>query len=351
MIKSSHSGIGFSTSKGRKTAPPPTRTKNKGWTKHAAARNRQFLFSVNSRQLSGVGWSITLTTVECPTPAVWSKWRKNLIQWVRDNYDLTRFHVITEWQIRGQPHLHIAIWFGAKSWLGFRSAGSEQGLDPKQYAKDYWNWYRGVGQGENIIQAWLHISRSGGSQRIAQDAKPISGDDAGFWLQYLAKHAARGVSNYQRHQDNIPASWQGETCQVWTKGGDWPTPSPLQVVGLTQKDLYAARRIFCRYLSETPSFMRIKETERPKVQAFWRDYLSTNFESGEGKSTRFKGISSFIPQPIQLKIFKSISPDAYFFDLETGEMYEHPDEIDFDLVPRWETPKPPRTDMSDICGL
>lgn len=351
MAKSRHSGISFSTQKPRKSAVPPTRTKNRGWTPSVSARNRKFLISVNACQLSGIGSAITLTCGDyVPTPAEWKRARKNLFQWIRDNYDVTRIHDICEMQKRGVPHLHFSIWGGVSGSAQVRSAALGLPLAHGDYHHEYGQWWKTVPCPEAIVRKWLHLTRSWGTRRLGQhwasiDDKPV------FWLEYTAKHGARGVANYQRDIANMPDSWQGNTPQLWSKCGDWPIPPALEVCGVDEKDLYQFRRILLRHMSELPSFMRVKAENRATVSAFFRDYLRPDRNAPDDKkSTRFKGLSVFVPQPVQLRIFKGINPGAYFMDEDTGEIYEDPSEIDFATAPEWVAPPPPITDMSDLFG-
>lgn len=351
MPKSRASGISFSTQKPRTTAVAPIRTKNRGWTRHVSARNRNFLLSVDPTLLTGVGVSFTLTTGDyLPTPDEWKRARKNLWQWTRDNYDLTRAHDICEWQMRNYPHLHGSMWTGAEAALRFHTqVGSEPDSRSSQYREAHAEYLSSLVQPELLIKKWLHITRAWGTQRIGQDWKYIEGDDVGFWLQYTAKHAARGVSNAQRSFEHMPQTWKDNSPQLWHKIGDWPTPPALEICGISEADLYSARRIFCRYMSTLPAHMRLRPQDRERVSKFWRDYLRSDPRADEEhKSTRFKGFSAFIPQSVQLRVFKGINPDAYFMDEETGQIYEFPGEVYFPKSLDWKEPSAPPRDCSDI---
>lgn len=342
-MKLSPSGASVTTSKPRQTAPPPIRTKNKGWTKHAALRNRAFLWSVVPEQLSGFGFSITHTVRHCDSPQIWQKWIKRYIDIVRKRWPLTRYHIVTEWQRRGMPHLHGTLYFhgrpeadadavrGAPTGSGPNGSIIE-GIDiPSELA---------------LIRIWLKITEEGQSARVSQDVKPISTEDATHWLQYLAKHAVRGVSNYQRSAENIPAKWKGETGRVWRKGGDWPIETPLKAHGLSKSDEYQYRRIFCRYLASLPPSMRIKRSERANVRLFWSKWLKCN----DTARSHLRAPSSFIRIEDQIRIIHSINPDAYFSDAVTGEVFFNADDIPVTRCPNWTNPEyhRPEADMSDL---
>lgn len=110
---------------------------------------------------------------------------------------MIRLHWVTEWQRRGVPHLHGAIWFPDRdSALG-------------------------------VLDAWVAVAEKYGAGISGQHARKIDGPIG--WFQYMAKHAARGVKHYQRNPDNIPESWKAKTGRVWGKVGDWPVQEAVKV--------------------------------------------------------------------------------------------------------------------------
>lgn len=343
-MKLSPSGCSVTTAKPRKSAPPPIRTKNKGWTKHAAMRNRAFLWSVVPEQLNGFGFSVTHTVLECPTPHLWQKWVTSYLMNCRKRWPLTRYHLVTEWQKRGMPHLHMAVWFHGldRSCHGSRKAGLA-GSGPNGSIIEGID----IPLETDLIKLWLKIAAAGKPARVSQDVKPITTDDAGHWLQYLAKHAVRGVSNYQRSSENIPAAWKGATGRVWRKGGDWPVENRVEVHGLSKSEEYQYRRIFCRYLASLPRSMRIKRSERPRVARYWKNWRKCTDVS----RSHLRAPSSFIDIETQVKIIKLVNPAAYFSDEVTGEVFNSVQDMPVNRNPIWTPPPVYRTpqDMSDIC--
>ena len=181
-----------------------------GWSIKATRRNTDFLRSIDERKLSGAGVALTLTLKTCPpTSDDWHRLRKNWQDRMR-RAGMVRIHWVTEWQRRGVPHLHVAIWWPDKYRLS----------DP--------------------VEAWLALAAEYGAGAKGQHAKPIDGPVG--WFQYLSKHAARGVKHYQRSGDNMPASWQEKTGRVWGYGGDWPLQEPVNVQ-LDDEGFYAFRRL------------------------------------------------------------------------------------------------------------
>lgn len=168
-----------------------------GWSHGATRRNTEFLMSIREGRLAGTGYALTLTLRDCPESAQdWHKIRRAWELRMR-RAGMVRLHWVTEWQRRGVPHLHCAIWFSEPD--GIRPA----------------------------IDAWVSVASAYGASNRGQHGRIIDGPIG--WFQYLAKHAARGVSHYQRNIENIPAGWQRKTGRVWGKCGDWPVQEKVRI--------------------------------------------------------------------------------------------------------------------------
>lgn len=167
-----------------------------GWSHGATRRNTQFLMSVIESQLSGAGVALTLTLRDCPASA--QDWHKIRRAWIKrmERAGMVRLHWVTEWQRRGVPHLHVAIWFSDAYRIG------------------------------DAIDAWVAVASVYGAGQGGQHGRCIDG--AVGWFQYLSKHAARGVSHYQRSADNMPEGWKRKTGRVWGKVGDWPVQEAVK---------------------------------------------------------------------------------------------------------------------------
>lgn len=103
---------------------------------------------------------------------------------------MLRLHWVTEWQRRGVPHLHGAIWW-----------------------PDCYDLF-------TPLEAWVELAAEYGAGIRGQHARRIDGPVG--WFQYLSKHAARGVKHYQRSAENMPEGWQRKTGRVWGHVGNWP---------------------------------------------------------------------------------------------------------------------------------
>lgn len=181
-----------------------------GWSIKATRRNTDFLRSIDERKLTGAGVALTLTLKTCPpTSEAWHKLRKAWIERMR-RAGMVRIHWVTEWQRRGVPHLHCALWF------------------PNAY--------------DTITptRAWCELAEAYGAGLKGQFGRRIDGPIG--WFQYLSKHAARGVMHYQRSAENMPDAWQQRTGRVWGYGGDWPLQKPV-TVQLDDEGFYVFRRL------------------------------------------------------------------------------------------------------------
>lgn len=180
-----------------------------GWSESSTRANTRFLYSVEHELLTGYGYAATFTVRTCPdSHEDWKRARELLFMRFR-RMGMIRCHWVTEWQRRGVPHLHLAVWF--------EQLHSENSLR----------------------EAWLRIAAPYRPVAKAQQVKPIR--DAVGWFQYLSKHASRGLRHYQRSPEGIPAGWQ-RTGRMWGAIGSWPTREAL-VFDLETKGFHAYRRI------------------------------------------------------------------------------------------------------------
>jgi hypothetical protein len=191
-----------------------------GWTATATRSNRRFLWSVVCDDLGNGGLSFTLTVRNCPaTAAVWAGLRRAFMMRLA-RMGAVRTHWLTEWQRRGVPHLHGCVWFPADCPV---SVDTLRGL---------------------VVAHWVDVAGGFGALPISQDSKSISG--ALGWLQYLAKHADRGLRYYQRAAESIPDGWRGSTGRMWGHTGVWPLREPQKIV-IDDAGGYAFRRICQRW--------------------------------------------------------------------------------------------------------
>lgn len=171
------------------------RGSTQGWTEGTVRSNLAFLRSVILRDLTGDGIAFTLTIRDCPpTASDWHRVRTAFVKRLR-RMGMIRLHWVTEWQRRGVPHLHGVVYFDMD--------------DPSQMPRYC----------SGLVDAWCAVAAEYTAGERAQDTKPIT--DALGWLQYLAKHASRGKTHYQRSSVSIPAGWKTSTGRMWGKSGNW----------------------------------------------------------------------------------------------------------------------------------
>lgn len=216
IITLSNHGCKVGTAPSITNPEPPKRGVVGGWSPKSAARNVDFLRSVDYSSLSGIGFAFTGTLKDCPSSSdEWAALRRAFIERLR-RIGLIRSHWVTEWQRRGVPHLHGMFFF------------------PDNVCT--------VDTRRAVIAHWLELTASYGSKPISQTCKPLH--DALGWSQYSAKHASRGVNHYQRSPENIPPEWKNKTGRVWGKTGDWGELSEVKLT--TNSDVYYTFRRFLR---------------------------------------------------------------------------------------------------------
>ncbi|MBJ5450065.1 hypothetical protein JGG46_24550, partial [Salmonella enterica subsp. enterica serovar Rissen] len=183
----------------------------KGWSKSASRNNTKFLRSVHVPDLTGAAVAFTLTIRDCPPSSEdWKILRENFIKRLR-RAGMVRLHWLTEWQQRGVPHLHGIAYF------------------PDAY------------EPSTVIWNWIAVAEKYGCNMRSQHVVPIT--DMQGWFMYLAKHAGRSETHYQRNPEFVPAGW-AKTGRVWGYCGDWPIDEPV-TLDASHKAFCALRRI-CR---------------------------------------------------------------------------------------------------------
>lgn len=236
-----------------------------GWTDGATRRNTRFLYSIREHELDGNGFAITLTVRDCPPSAAeWTRMRNAWIHRMK-RAGMIRLHWVTEWQRRGVPHLHCAIWF-----------------PPDQQA--------------TVLSAWIDIAKQYGATDRGQHGRVIDGPVG--WFQYLSKHAARGAKHYQRSSANLPEAWQKKTGRMWGHWGDWPAREAIRLE-LELDGFHALRRLVRAWrladARASGDVYRIRSA---------RSMLTSNSPT----QSAVRGVSEWVPEAIQ---------DAFLANLAT----------------------------------
>lgn len=228
-----------------------------GWSYSSTRSNTRFLYSVDESGLTGAGLALTLTLRDCPdSHDDWHKLRLAFFHRMR-RLGLIRAHWLTEWQKRGVPHLHCALWL------------------PEL--------------GKSIISHWLDLAGVYGAVLHGQHNELIR--DSVGWFKYLSKHASRGLHHYQRSPEGIPKGWR-KTGRMWGVLGEWPTREAIRLE-LDDAGFYTFRRIVRNY--------RIADA---RASGSWRRVSQARrmLNCNEPKRAAVRGISEWIELETQLQI-------------------------------------------------
>lgn len=242
---------------GMNSHPRAKRDVVEGWSDSSTRRNTRFLYSVDERKLTGHGFALSLTVRDCPPDHDdWHRIRRAFFDRLR-RMDMVRGHWLTEWQRRGVPHMHAAIW-----------------LSPDAIEK-----HRGALA--DIPQHWVDVAGPYGASRRGQHVVEI--EDSVGWFQYLSKHAVRGVKHYQRSPEGIPDGWK-KTGRMWGHVGGWPTVEPVRYL-LDNAGFWAFRRMVQRWRFADARASR----DLGRIRAARRMLQSTDRPSGS-----CRGVSEWI---------------------------------------------------------
>ena len=228
-----------------------------GWTYISSRSNQRFLMSVDPLQLnfqqSIQGHTYTLTYRDCPTVKEFQRHRNRLLEFMqRSGFFL--IHWVVEWQRRGVPHLHL-MGYWERQGPEIYVRGKHDIIYSPNYVREYWR---------NITNNPI-----GGRAQHQGRIQHVIG-----WLLYVSKHAIKGVSNYQRASENIPASWQGKpTGRMWGYRGAWPRPDPEKSVFADDRHFWAFRRLVW-------ALFRSKGSRTSKPNTIEHDTILTSAHSG-----------------------------------------------------------------------
>ncbi len=237
------------------------RGKVEGWTANAVRRHTRWLYSVDTDDLDGFGWSPTLTLRDCPpTPEAWKRLRESYITSLRRSGILLRGHWVVEWQRRKVPHLHMAVYLSEDI---SREDAHRLLIDP-----------------------WVRLAEQYGAGVKGQHLGPITG--ALGWLEYLSKHAARGVAHYQR--SGKPEGWE-TTGRLWGHLGEWPNTEPLEVT-LTRSEFFRFRRLVRSWrVADARAAVHAGKSSSRRIRSA-RKMLASN----DRRLSEVRGVSEWIPE-------------------------------------------------------
>lgn len=290
-------GVTAGVSPMAKSHPPALRGDVNGWSAGAVRRNLKFLYSIDERGLTGRGYALTLTVRNCPpSHEDWRRVVKNYLQQISRTLRTVRAHWVTEWQRRGVPHLHAAVWL------------PDDATDPSQ----------------EMVRLWLHYAAAYSPGTKGQMVKPINGPVG--WFQYVSKHAARGLQHYQRAAANMPTQW-AKSGRMWGTGGDWPIREPVKLM-LSNRGYHVLRR-WARSWRVADARARHADTRRKLNdegridQPLLRAYLETRRRIHSARTmlrcpdpqlSRVRGISEWIDESQILRMISQLHHYGYPVD-------------------------------------
>jgi len=197
---------------------------------------------------------------------------------------MIRMHWVVEWHSRGVPHLHGAIWF--KDEVASKAIG------------------------ECILGGWvLGVAARYGAGYKGQHCAPVT--DAVGWFQYLSKHAARGVSHYQRNPENIPEGWT-KTGRMWGHVGEWPTDEGT-ALHMDAAGFVAYRRLVRRWRIADARRELQRDPESRQSRYRLKSARSMLKDPMRGRSA-VRGVSEWIPQRDNLALIASVAAQGHTVD-------------------------------------
>lgn len=232
-----------------------------GWSAASARRQERWLWTVDADALSGHGYAVTLTMKICPDSAAdFEKVRRAYVKRV-ERMGAIRIHWVVEWQARGVPHIHAAVYF-------------DFDLDSEEISWLLVHWIAVAGRYETAVNAqhWDHITGPMG------------------WLKYLAKHASRGAAHYQRQ--GHPETWS-KTGRLWGHIGDWPVIEPVVLDGLSNREFWRLRRL-----------MRAWAVADARKVSDWKRvaYLRRAGRPADRKVSSYLGAAEWIPVEVSSRL-------------------------------------------------
>lgn len=259
-----------------------------GWSPGAVRRNLHFLYSIDAEELQRdgtVAYAFTLTVRDCPeTPRAWSAVCEQFLLSMQRNWDCVRIHWVVEWQKRKVPHLHGCLFF-------------QEGFEPEL---------------RPVVNAWCFLARHHDAHPHAQSVKRIYGLKG--WMQYVAKHAARGLHHYQRAGDAIPPAWRGQTGRLWGHRGNWPRhdPQKFTLEGREGDGAFFAFRRLAR--SWRIADARISGDPRRISSARWM------LRCPDPRKSELRGVSEWIAPAVAQKFIANLVDRGYSIGLPPREI-------------------------------
>lgn len=301
LVTAYRNGLSMGTPPGKNDHERAKRGAVEGWSPSAVRRHTRWLYSINAPALDGTGIAATLTLRDCPPDS--DAWRLMLQAWQKRvlRSGATRLHWVVEWQRRGVPHIHCAVYYPDD--VGEETAAI------------------------HVIASWLALAGVYGAQVRGQDYQPITG--ALGWLGYLSKHAARGVKHYQR--SGKPEGWTS-TGRLWGHRGEWPEEEPMRIA-VDRAGSFRMRRWVrsWRLADARAAYLELAARPTPSdpedAEKHVQRLATARKRIGSARrmlkrSERFspvQGVSEWVPEPVAVAMLAHLVDDGH-----TAEQQEPP---------------------------
>lgn len=275
---------GMSAGVGGGNPNPKKRGEIQGWSAGAVRRHTKWLYTVDAPKLTGVGYAFTLTVRDIPeSHDEFVRMRDAWLQGLRDRGAI-RFHWVVEWTARKRPHIHAAVYFPEKPETGSLLTNND-------------------GDALFTVARWVSIAGDYGAGFPGQHYAVIDGPLG--WLQYLSKHAARGVRHYQR--SGKPAGWE-KTGRLWGHGGDWPAEPPMRF------DMEAAAYHRYRRLVRAWRVANARaDTGNPR-RSSRIGYARRMLACSDRRLSAVRGVSDWVPESVSLAFVALLASEGYRVD-------------------------------------
>ena len=281
---------------------PPKRGKVKGWSAATVRRLVRWFYSVDGDLVDGRGFALSLTVRDLPpTPKDWNRIRRSFLKRL-ERLGLVRGQWLTEFQARGVPHMHLAVYFPG-----------ELAITP-----------------EVLVAAWVEVASEFGAGARGQSVQEITGLVG--WLQYQAKHSARGVQHYQRA--SVPAAWREGTGRLWGYLGEWPVRE--ETIEVSTAAFHRFRRLLRGWLlggaradlaaaaGPWPAHWNIERAMKRERAALRRVlYLEKSLRCTHRELSPVRAVGEFCPEGVARELLAAAelrSTPVAVVELATGEV-------------------------------
>lgn len=186
---------------------------------------------------------------------------------------MLRVHWVMEFQRRGVPHLHAAIWFDD------RDTGTVLGNARMLAEREY-----------RLKRDWVDLTEGFRALMISQHVRVI--DAAVGWFEYLAKHCSRGKYHYQRQRESVPKAWES-SGRVWGHSKGWATQG-VETRPLSKVEFHRLRRLVrARRVAEARRGLPLNAKQFGRCRRL--------LKCGQRKASEVRPVSEWMPESEQAR--------------------------------------------------